>query len=90
MAICPECLQSKPFFARRCHSCNEEIGFLRQTFAMYVYYCTLIFSLWFFIALFTGGALGMLWLWFIWVFAPLLILGLIVYGFLYLVEVVRG
>ena len=33
MAICPECQTlDKNFFAYRCHSCNQEIGFFRQLF----------------------------------------------------------
>jgi hypothetical protein len=30
MATCPECWNSKPFFAPRCTSCNQEIGFFMQ------------------------------------------------------------
>ena len=31
MAMCPECWNEKPYFAPRCTSCNEEIGFFIQT-----------------------------------------------------------
>ena len=37
MAICPECFSEKPWMAPRCHACNEDIGFIRQSFAMIVY-----------------------------------------------------
>ena len=30
MATCPECWNKKPFFAPRCTSCNQPIGFFVQ------------------------------------------------------------
>ena len=37
MAMCPECWNSKPYFAPRCTSCNQEIGFIMQTVFTAVY-----------------------------------------------------
>lgn len=42
MAMCPECWNSKPFFAGRCTSCNSTIGFIRQTVFQTVYAFTAI------------------------------------------------
>ena len=37
MAMCPECWNEKPYFAPRCTSCNQEIGFFLQTVFMVMY-----------------------------------------------------
>jgi hypothetical protein len=37
MAMCPECWNEKPYFAPRCTSCNQEIGFILQTVFQTVY-----------------------------------------------------
>lgn len=81
MAICPECLEQKPFFARRCHSCNEEIGFMRQTVAMYIHYTTVIFGFWFAMeSILTVSFAGyVLWLWFLFTAIPALILFAIIF-----------
>jgi len=49
MALCPECLTEKPFFAGRCPNCIQEVPLLRQLWAMVVYYT-------FFIGTFCLGA----------------------------------
>lgn len=76
MAICPECGSIKPFFARRCHACNEEIGFFRQTFAMYVFYSTVFIGLWFVVA--SAAAMsfqwGILWIYFLWIVIPIIVI----------------
>ncbi len=76
MAICPECGSSKPFFARRCHACNEEIGFWRQTIAMYVFYSTVFIGLWFVVASAASMSFqwGILLFYVMWVAVPLLII----------------
>lgn len=76
MAICPECLSTKPFFARRCHACNEEIGFWRQTFAMYVYFGTVLLWFWFVVSSFISMSLQwqILGIWLSWILIPLVIL----------------
>jgi uncharacterized protein (DUF983 family) len=81
MAICPECLDPKPFFARRCSSCNEEIGFMRQTVAMYIYFSTTIFGFWFAAeSILTLSFAGyVLWIWFLFVAIPAFILWLILF-----------
>ena len=81
MAICPECLETKPFFARRCHSCNEGIGFMRQTVAMYIYYTTVIFGFWFAMeSILTFSFSGyILWFWFLSVAIPAVILWLLLF-----------
>ena len=86
MAICPECnTTDKPFFARRCHSCNQEIGFWRQTFAMYLFYGTVFIGFWFIVhSLFTAT---IQW-WILGIFAayvaiPLAIIWLIVFLYFY-------
>ena len=43
MAICPECLSEKPFWANRCHACNTWIGFVYQLFAQWVYLGTIFY-----------------------------------------------
>ena len=40
MAMCPQCWESKPFFARRCSQCNSYITFLAQTIFQSVYTAT--------------------------------------------------
>lgn len=54
MAFCPECFSEKPFWANRCHACNEYIGFVYQSFGMWIYYGTVFFGVWFF----WGGAIN--------------------------------
>ena len=81
MALCPECLEQKPFFARRCHNCNEEIGFARQTVTMYIYYTTVIFSFWFAAeSILTVSFAGyVLWYWFLSVAIPTAILWVLLF-----------
>ena len=47
-AYCPECFSEKPFFAPRCHACNEYIGFWYQLLTMYALWGTIFFGAWFF------------------------------------------
>jgi hypothetical protein len=62
MATCPECFTKKPFWSRRCHSCNEFIGFWRQLFAQWVILVTTIGGMWMIYAAFAGGFLqALLW-----------------------------
>jgi len=81
MAICPECGSIKPFFARRCHACNEEIGFWRQTIAMYVFYSTVFIGLWFVVASVASMSFqwGILWFYLMWVGIPLLIIWFLIF-----------
>lgn len=81
MAICPECLSTKPFFARRCSECNEEIGFGRQCVAMYIHYSTIIFGFWFVAESFFSMSFAwyVLWYWFLAVAIPTFILWVILF-----------
>jgi hypothetical protein len=38
MALCPDCHAQKPFFAPRCGTCNQIIGFKTQLWTMTLYY----------------------------------------------------
>lgn len=76
MAICPECLEHKPWFARRCHACNEEIGFWRQTFMMYLYYTTVVcWGLFAFVSFFKMSFQWQyLGYWLLWILIPFVLL----------------
>jgi len=73
MATCPECFERKPFWARRCHSCNEEIGFLRQLYTQWVILTVTFGSMWVFYAAFAGGVWHALFWSLVWVLGPLII-----------------
>ena len=70
LSLCPECIRPKFFLAPRCNHCNQEIGFLRQLAHTYAQWGTAVCTLWFIMALFTGGAGWVLLFWLLVIFAP--------------------
>lgn len=88
MAICPECLSQKPFFARRCSECNEEIGIMRQAVAMYIYYSTAIFGFWFFVESLVNVSFSfyVIWYWFLSVAIPTIILWILLFLYFWITQ----